>query len=242
MARHRQLKAKVVRTRQGAGQIPKWPNFTFLSSLVFPSPQNVRVPRPGRSLAYGKESATESEELGAPVSTAPVPCQPPPRGCWDPEMTRETAAARWRGLNPSLLLPLSREPGSSSCRRLEASELALPQQKRQAPRPAAAGAGRLRGALPLRSAHGRWPRHASLPPSQGLPPECANPPCRPLSEGCQGPGHPVGGLPRPGVRTRSPTCPPPAPHPCSPGALRRPLLLLDAMKCCRTFTPRSRHV
>lgn len=157
MARHRQLKAKVVRTRQGAGQIPKWPNFTFLSSLVFPSPQNVRVPRPGRSLAYGKESATESEELGAPVSTAPVPCQPPPRGCWDPEMTRETAAARWRGLDPSLLLPLSREPGSSSCRRLSASELVLPQQKRQAPRPAAAGAGRLRGAPPLRSAQAGGP-------------------------------------------------------------------------------------
>lgn len=171
MARHRQLKAKVVRTRQGTGQIPKWPNFTFLSSLVFPSPQNVRVPRPGRSLAYGKESATESEELGAPVSTAPVPCQPPPRGCWDPEMTRETAAARWRGLNPSLLLPLSREPGSSSCRRLEASELALPQQKRQAPRPAAAGARRLRGALPLRSAQAGGPdtRPSTTPgPAPGM--------------------------------------------------------------------------
>lgn len=80
-----QFKAKVELTGEGARRTnAKMVPFHFpLSSTRSPNPQDVRLLRPGRSLACGEELATESEELGPPVPTAPAPCQPPPPGCWD---------------------------------------------------------------------------------------------------------------------------------------------------------------
>lgn len=224
-------------SKRRRGHRREWTN-SRMASLTFPSAPDLPAPQNGGAQTWAVtcfwKGVSSSVRSGCP-SAAPVPANAATR-CWDGGDTGE-AAARWRGLNPSLLLL---PPGAQLLLSLSLSVRASASQAEPTgSETAAAGGRRLRGALPLSSAHGGWPGHVTLTPSQHLPPPS---PPRYL------PALPAGRSPwLPGCWSPSGRCarvwsvctPPPAPSSLLTWHRAAPALL--QVRNLRDFSPRSRR-